>query len=113
MGPEYALFRKELTLAPEYRSCDQKGVLLYLGSAPKAVFLNVLEVIRTFELSSLTLLGQEGLSDLRPGERSLDFVNDISNLYQNHKLVIASCGVSSLERMMLEVPSITTVVADN
>tara|TARA_Y100000590_G_scaffold427906_1_gene538632 strand:+ start:3066 stop:4172 length:1107 start_codon:yes stop_codon:yes gene_type:complete len=128
LGPKYALLRSEFYIARKnikFEKKFEKRIFVFFGSSDPE---NLTEIV-------LNSLSKDGLSEIHvdvvlgknnPNQKTIKFlvnkrpntnlhiqIENISSIMSKSDLAIASGGVNTWERMMIGLPSIVIITAEN
>ena len=124
-GPGYALIRDEFDeVQPRRRSGVVGRILVYVGGGLKSVsalrtIALALESADLSQISVIFLASEEELNEIadlivrNQHFRGVSPMVDMPTLLDWADLVIGTCGISTWERLLLGVPSICLVTAEN
>jgi len=124
-GPGYALVREEFDKErPRQRSGAISRILVYLGGGSNsgAALQKIASALESPDLKSLSIVFLASPSDLQgistflernPEFEGISPMVDMPELLDWADLVVGTCGTSTWERLLLGVPSVCLITAEN
>lgn len=128
LGPKYALLRQEFKVARKSKKIDSlKRVLIFLGGADPSnetfrVVTCIEAIVKQYSLHVTIVIGQQNpnasMLTKYCEKHSNNFtlliqVENMANLIYESNIVIGAAGITSLERIYLETPSLVISIAEN